>query len=126
MDNQLNVSTNCLGQKVFEIQVGHPALTIDSIVNAILYGISIDFPDEVPNSFWDWCNRENVLRLLSVWLIRYGDKFDNPRAYLRERRSYGEVAQKFAEELFPELVYDRKIYIQKMNEMRRKIRKKNL
>lgn len=130
MNDQLDVSENLFGKKVFTFQVQHYALDIKTITNTILYCINLYLQSphnsySLANEFWDFLDRGMVLKSLSIWLLENGTTMDSDEAYPRARYLHGETAKKFAEDLFPELIYDQEVYQQNWDAFTQKLREKS-
>lgn len=107
----IKAQTNQFGGVVFSITVEFVGLDIDSIVNSFLYWTKKQSEDScIPKPYLPWTNwsRAEAIKGLEFYLMLEGQDADNDEAYPLQRRLYGAMAQRFAEELFPDLVFDRK------------------
>ena len=111
MMDELNVLTNQFGGKVFHLKVEYVCLDLDSIVNSFLYWTEKGEEDSSysPKPYLPWTefDRATAIKCLSHWLMEEGNRANTEGAYPWARKQYGGMAQRFAEELFPELVYDK-------------------
>ena len=110
MDELPEIHTSELtGSKFFRVEVHHE-IQIESIVNCFLYATELDDEDfdqsRQPPTPWTKWDRATAIRWVRHWIAQEGSKVNAPSAYPKARRLYGGMALRFAEELFPELVYD--------------------
>lgn len=117
--DELKIQKNEFGGVVFSIDVEHVSIDIHTIVNSFLYWTSRgEFQPYLPWTEWD---RDWAIKALKYWLMEQGSRADKDDSYPEHRRLYGGMALRFAEELFPELVYDYQEYERQIDDFRQKL-----